>query len=297
MRIERLTGGLRNANFKINLEGHDDAIVLRVYEQDPTAYQKEIDLLRWLSGAVPVPELLYAGPDALDGSGPYIVLRYVAGMTFRELRSTGEVTAVQQAARSVGKTLAAIASREFPAPGRIAAGLKISGPFLEGSDPVPRMFDSFISSAWFRARAGESLAARVQKLAWDWAAQLATLDDARSLVHSDFGSRNILVRRVRDEWTVVAVIDWEFAFSGSPLLDVGHFLRYERQATPLREPHFSQAFVQHGGHLPENWRQLARVIDLSALCEMLTRESLPAEIIPELVGLVQATVEDRDASE
>src|SRR5262249_59477457 len=109
-RIERLTGGLRNANFKIKLEGHDDAIVLRVYEQDPTACQKEIDLLRWLSGAVPVPELLYAGPNALDGSGPYIVLRYVAGMTFRELRSNGDVTAVQQAARSVGKTLAAIAS-------------------------------------------------------------------------------------------------------------------------------------------------------------------------------------------
>ena len=32
-------------------------------------------------------------------------------------------------------------------------------------------------------------------------------------------------------WAVAAVLDWEFAVSGSPLADVGHFLRYERKGT------------------------------------------------------------------
>jgi aminoglycoside phosphotransferase (APT) family kinase protein len=66
------------------------------------------------------------------------------------------------------------------------------------------------------------------------------------LVHNDFGNRNILVRQENGKWGVAAILDWEFAFSGSPLLDVGHFLRYERRGAPLREPHFSQGFVEHG---------------------------------------------------
>jgi hypothetical protein len=48
------------------------------------------------------------------------------------------------------------------------------------------------------------------------------------------------------------VLDWEFAFLGSPLLDVGHFLRYERAARPLREPHLSRGFLEDGGKLPED---------------------------------------------
>jgi aminoglycoside phosphotransferase (APT) family kinase protein len=68
---------------------------------------------------------------------------------------------------------------------------------------------------------------------------------------------------------VAAVLDWEFAFSGSPLLDVGHFLRYERAAQPLREPQFSRGFVEHGGKLPEDWRHVVRVIDLTALADVV----------------------------
>ena len=93
---------------------------------------------------------------------------------------------------------------------------------------------------------------------------------------------------------MAAVIDWEFAFSGSPLFDVGNFLRYERKQLPLVEPHFSRGFVAGGGLLGEDWRQLARVIDLTALCESLTREELPADVENELLDLVQATIADRD---
>jgi fructokinase len=113
-------------------------------------------------------------------------------------------------------------------------------------------------------------------------------------VHSDFGSRNILVREVAGQWTVASVIDWEFAFSGSPLLDLGNFLRYELRQQPLVEPHFSRGFIAGGGILPAEWRRLARVIDLTALCELLTREELPADVESELLDLVRATIEDRD---
>src|SRR6185437_6695629 len=56
-------------------------------------------------------------------------------------------------------------------------------------------------------------------------------------------------------WTVAAVLDWEFAVSGSPLLDIGHFLRYECASRPLAEPHFSNSNaiidLVHEGKLDE----------------------------------------------
>jgi fructokinase len=91
-------------------------------------------------------------------------------------------------------------------------------------------------------------------------------------------------------WAVAAILDWELAFSGSPLLDVGHFLRYELDATPLREPYFSRAFVEHGGHLPDNWRLVVKLIDLTGLVECLTHDELPSDVEAELFALIDATL-------
>jgi hypothetical protein len=70
-------------------------------------------------------------------------------------------------------------------------------------------------------------------------------------------------------------------------------MRYERRATGRIEPHFSAAYREHGGQLPENWKELSRVLDLTALCEFLARPALAEEIVPEILELVRATVEGR----
>jgi hypothetical protein len=91
-------------------------------------------------------------------------------------------------------------------------------------------------------------------------------------------------------WVVAAILDWELAFSGSPLLDVGNFLRYELDASPLREPYFSRAFVEHGGHLPDNWKFIVKIIDLTGLVECLTHDELPSDVESELFALIDATL-------
>jgi len=102
------------------------------------------------------------------------------------------------------------------------------------------------------------------------------------------------VRQVAEEWTVSGVLDWEFAIAGSPLADIGHFLRYESSVHPTVEPRFSDGYVQAGGCLPQGWRRLARVVDLIALCESLTHDALQTPVVAELLELVRAIVEDRD---
>jgi len=63
---------------------------------------------------------------------------------------------------------------------------------------------------------------------------------------------------------------------------------------PVAEPHLSSGYLAAGGTLPSAWRGLARLIDLTALCESLTHDHLPGQIASELVELVRATVEHRD---
>ncbi len=74
-------------------------------------------------------------------------------------------------------------------------------------------------------RVPAALIDRTQAAMWSHAADLRRAADQTSLVHGDFGGRNLIVRQVAGRWVAAAVLDWEFALSGSPLADVGHFLR------------------------------------------------------------------------
>jgi aminoglycoside phosphotransferase (APT) family kinase protein len=294
--FESLSGGLCNINLKILFESNEAPVVLRLYRHDPVAVQKEVELLSLVRKTVPVPEVLHANYEGIDHSGPFAFIEFVAGPTFQQLRRTNDVPAIRQASYKVGQTLAAIGSFGFTKPGRLGPGLCVGEPYLEADeDRVPRLFDSWLTSANLQRRIGD-LHAELHDLVWSWSKQLRLLANPTKLnsrlVHSDFGPRNIIVREVSGKWEVAAIIDWEFAFSGSPLVDVGHFLRYERAACPLREPEFSRAFIEHGGTLPNDWRKLVKLIDLTALCEMLTRDSLPEDVASEVVGLVRSTLEE-----
>jgi aminoglycoside phosphotransferase (APT) family kinase protein len=292
--IEALSGGLINANFKLQLHGLSDPFVLRFYTRYPEACQKEIDIYRLIRSTVPVPEVIAARPEGGEGTGPFAVLRYVEGIPFRQLRRTRNAPAIASAAFEIGGTLAAIGKYQFDQPGWFGPGLRIGGRFIEGADSIARFADLCLASDNLQRRVTSELVTSLHDFAWQWSPRLASIEDECSLVHSDFGSRNLLVREIDGKWRVAAVIDWEFAFSGSPLLDVGNFLRYERSQQPLVEPHFSRGFSEGGGTLPDDWRRLARVIDLTALCEQLTRDELPVDVERELVELVQATLDDRD---
>ena len=82
--------------------------------------------------------------------------------------------------------------------------------------------------------------------------------------------------------------------AGSPLADLANFLRYERSSRHSVEPHLFAGYLDAGGQLPEDWRRLSRVVDLTALCGSPTRKELPDGVVAELVELVRATVEERD---
>jgi len=291
---EPLSDGLRNANFKLQLDPAAEPVVLRIYEHDPSLCQKEIDLMRLVGASVPVPEVIYAEPNGWEDLPPFTLARWVEGITFRDLKRSGEAQAIAQAAQAAGETLAAIGQFGFPKSGWLNPGPAVGPPLLDGADAMPRFIDLCLASYNSQRRVPAELRDRTQALVWSCATLYAALDDEAALVHGDFNKRNLLVRRAAGRWSVAAVLDWEFAVSGSPLGDIANFLRYERVARPVAEPHFSAGFLRAGGRLPHDWRRLARCVDLVALCESLTHDRLPDDVIAELVELVRATIEDRD---
>lgn len=108
------------------------------------------------------------------------------------------------------------------------------------------------------------------------AAALAGIDDHARLVHADINPKNILVRRTVGGWQDSAVLDREFAHSGSPYADAANMARFAASYPPRFLSGFHGAFAadQPAG-LPRaaNWQYLGRVLGMFALSDLATRPS------------------------
>jgi aminoglycoside phosphotransferase (APT) family kinase protein len=280
---EPLAGGLSNTLYRLRTEDLPDTFVLRVYTRDPAACRKEMDIHRLVRGTVPVPEIVYADPD---GAPPHALMRWVEGPTFRDVKHSRDADAVAECAQAIGETLAGIGAFRFPRPGAIGPGLEIGARYPAVADFVEECLRSPVT----QERLAVDTRDRVRAYIHRWTPRLREFDSESTLVHSDYGSPNLVMRCEGGRWQVAAVLDWEYAFSGPALCDIGHMMRYERRESPRLEPHFSRGYLEAGGVLPDDWFELGRAMDLTALLEFLTRPGLPASITPEIVGLVEATV-------
>jgi len=108
-----------------------------------------------------------------------------------------------------------------------------------------------------------------------------------TLQHSDYKPWNLLARAGR----IAAVLDWEFSFAGPRLNDVANFLRYsERQPTTYRDQ-FVRGYLDGGGILVDDWFRLARLVDLMALSELLSRPNADPAIARDVVPLIEQTID------
>jgi hypothetical protein len=118
---EPLGDGLRNTNIKLYLDAPPEPVVLRIYEHDPSLCQKELDLMRLVCGAVTVPEVIYAAPAGWEDLPPFIIARWIDGISFRDLKRIGRFS--------------------FPKPGWLSSGPSVGAPLLDGVNPIPRFID------------------------------------------------------------------------------------------------------------------------------------------------------------
>jgi aminoglycoside phosphotransferase (APT) family kinase protein len=87
------------------------------------------------------------------------------------------------------------------------------------------------------------------------------------LVHSDLNPKNLIVDT--STLTVAAVLDWEFAHSGSPYTDLGNAVRFDRHRAWVGA--VVTTYADRLGEDPSVALDLARRADLWALVELAGR--------------------------
>ena len=265
--MRTLAGGFSNDNLLLTTARGRRFVLRRFRRADTCAI--EAALAERLRGVVAVPEVLAADPAGAAAGEPLLLSAFMPG----ELLSTALDGAAAagtdgELGRLVGGALAAIGTVRFARPGMF------TGPDLV-PDPsgMPTDLAGFVADCLQRSPAPLSAAERaaLRRVASREQAVLDRHAGAAALVHSDFNGKNILVRRRADRWELGAVLDWEFAYSGHPMADVGNMLRFAARLPADYVSGFLAGLRDAGADLPPDWGELARALDLFALADLLTR--------------------------
>ena len=237
-----LAGGLRG----VNLCSGD--LVARVALGDTVDMRREAAVMRSVADRVCVPEVIDVG-DAV------LLMRFVEHAPLPATEATG---------RAVGATAAAIHSHRFECAGIFDAALHVREPWRSAVDGLREHVDMLLDGG-----AGRRLGARAQAIRALWDRHATPMHEAANvpvLVHSDFKPTNV-------KWTNdarVLVLDWEFAWAGPALFDVGQLMRWE--PPPPFVAGFAHGYRDAGGTLAPDWRDTASLFDLFNLVFFATDE-------------------------
>ncbi|HEY9473240.1 MAG TPA: phosphotransferase [Mycobacteriales bacterium] len=267
MRIRRLTGGFRNENLLLVTDnGH--RYVLRRYRHGDR-HAVEAALVRRLTGVVPVPEVIALDSGAATGE-PLLLSRFCPGTMVADLLPGLPDGQAAGLGRAVGAVLAGIGAVTFAGSG-----------FFDGADLVPvpgpaltADLPAFVEHCLATGAADVLTPAECQALsglASRSAPLLAAVAGSAQLVHADYNTKNLLAELRDGRWVVTAVLDWEFAFSGDPLVDIGNLLRFDDELPVAFQTGVVDGFTEAGGKLLTNWRPISKALDLFSLSDLLTR--------------------------
>jgi aminoglycoside phosphotransferase (APT) family kinase protein len=271
LEAEILSGGLRNTNYRLRLP--DGQVVLRLYTAEKAACVREASLLELLHDTVPVPRLLRSCPDA---EPPWALMEFVDGARFDRL-PRDEMPA---AAYDAGHVLAHI--HAFPLADAEHVDLnRYSGGGYGFVEFIERSLESGVLPRQLGPRGTRLLRQVIREHGPRLQIQDITLQ------HSDYKPWNLLARAGR----IAAVLDWEFSFGGPRLNDVANFLRYSERQPPTYRDQFVRGYLDGGGILVDDWFRLARLDDLMALCELLSRPNADPAIARDVVPLIEQTID------
>jgi aminoglycoside phosphotransferase (APT) family kinase protein len=261
---EIISGGCANLNIKISNTNNSAPLILRVYLRDKEAAYREQALLALVKDCIPVPDVYFVGD--LDDYR-FAITEYKHGITLRDLLLSGKIENIQPIMMEVGSVLAKIQSYRFFQSGFLDKDLCIS-------DSVTQEF--YIAYAkkclehptTINKISKENISKIHQHL--EKYHFLFPDNTQNHLVHADFDPANILVQHIKGKWKISAILDWEFAFSGSVLCDVANMLRYAHQMPAEYEKAFLHGLQNGGVQLPEGWRISIFLLNLLSLLDCLT---------------------------
>jgi aminoglycoside phosphotransferase (APT) family kinase protein len=289
-----IASGLANTNIRFRLRERESAYVLRLHTREPKAAAREQQLMSYLGGnpqaCIPVAPLVYSDPAPRLGKYPYSIWGFVEGTLLQELFKTLSDSELVDIAAACGRVAAVFATHRFPTCGEFGANLSIIQAYGAPSRFVPDVVHKFL----YGGRAGERLGVRLRDALWTVVERTAPLlkevDGQYTLVHGDYKRSNILLKRSAMTWKVTGVLDWEFAFAGPPIIDVGLFLRAGEALPAGFRDAFAAGYRDAGGVLPAEWLRLSRLVDLVSQVTFLNDPRDLPRVFAETSDVVEETV-------
>ncbi|WP_020497782.1 phosphotransferase family protein [Sciscionella marina] len=250
-----LDGGFSN-HMRTVTDG-ERTVVLRRWKGGADAARTELAALREAAAdGIPVPGVLAAEADRA-------VLALVPG----ELASTVLPRATRAQAETIGERIGAVFATVWDRPREVAGEAK------RGTDPL-----EFTPWPIRPAELFEQLLERITAAPPGWVAMAADYAETMNYLlhrpvrsHSDANPKNILLRREGKDYTVAALLDWEFTCAAPLEHDLGNLLRFERLGS-VPGP-FGNG-IARGSGCDREQITLGRRLDLFAIAELFSRENI-----------------------
>lgn len=286
-------GGLANTNYKLELSKQSQPILLRLFVRNSKNYKKEFAISQLVRGWVKVANFLYVAPSNPLTGNSYAILEWIDGVLLDSVVQSVSQEELVQIGKAVGCELAKIHCFKFERTGLFDDDLQVTRPISINSQG----FLSFIHEALIDGIGYQRLGGEFTEQFWNFAqAKAYILDEINTytpcLVHSDYGGSNILIRRTEEEWVVSGILDWEFAYSGSTLADIGHILRSPLGLMNQFEQSLIYGFVENDGFLPVNWKVMSKLLDLLAWVEFLNRPTSRVNVINSARKVISDTMNE-----
>lgn len=262
--LQPLAGGFGGETYAGEVAG--ERTVVRIYGdrsawRGPQAPEIDAAVLRWVRGLLPVAEVLEARPGDPEAGVPgLLVTSWMPGTRLDLVLPGLAADGRARVGAEVGVLLGRLGHIATPRPGLFADRDLTLTPLPEGG------VAEFVGERADRLPLTTGELAGLREVAEE--AQALLDEDARTcLVHSDLNPKNLLV----DPATlrITALVDWEFAHSGSPYADLGNLLRFDRD--PAYADAVLASYTAFMPSVPADLLDRARAADLVALVDLSTR--------------------------
>lgn len=280
VKVEPTKGGLANSSYMVELSNHR-LLHLRICQRDPSAAEKEYRLIQLMQGNVPAPKPIHFSTINPVNDFPFMILDWVEGSRLESVVSELRSHDVDHLGESLGGTLALIHRFQFDEFGFFNDHLEVLSPMEMGGKGLLSYAEDCLLNNLGGERLGDSLTRKILNFIKNEACLLDEWSEKPCLTHCDFNASNILVKRENTDWVVAGVIDWEFAFSGTPFFDLGNLLRPPLGEICGMETAVERGYRKAGGYLPKEWRKMSKLTDLTAWLEFLTRKNAGINLISD----------------
>jgi aminoglycoside phosphotransferase (APT) family kinase protein len=289
-RMESVEGGLTNTILRVWPADGSCSFLVRVFAGGRAPWEKERRTLSELRAFLPVPEVLLVSDGAGILGHPSLIYRWMEGITLNAWRKQPRAAEPLSVAEPLGRLVARIAITP------LELDVAAQGDWRARVSSVEELLSlarQRILSARVRKRLGNALADAFWQHFSKQAEGFAWIADKPCLVHGDLGGRNILVAPESGNGShIVGVLDWEEAFFGWPLWDVGSLFRYPRRFGDAFRRNFESGYRAAGGRLPKDWWTAARWLDATRQLATLDEEKERPVVFAECRELFELFVQD-----